>query len=69
MRRKLMLTAVLILLGFLSACSGGDEQSFYGVYEFAEISYLSPAISATEEFVKSWMEGTRVHHQGGFIQS
>lgn len=59
MKKIRALVIGLILLAFLSACNKEDENSFYGVYEFEEVNYLSSAISVSKEYVESYIKGTR----------
>lgn len=59
MKKTWILTIGLILLAFLSACSGENKQDIYGVYEFEKISYLSPAISTIKEYLESLMNGKK----------
>lgn len=54
-----MLTTVLFLLVFLSGCSRVNEQDFFGLYTFKEVSYLSPLSSATKDSVNKQMKGSK----------
>jgi len=57
MKRILILS--LILLVFISACSSENNDDFFGDYVFEEVSYLSPLLSSTKDFVSNQMEGTK----------
>lgn len=55
---KLVVLPVLIVL-LLSGCSSGNRQDIFGVYEFKEVAYLSPIISATKEALNRNLKGTK----------
>lgn len=57
MKRILILS--LILLVFISAYSSENNDDFFGDYVFEEVSYLSPLLSSTKDFVSNQMEGTK----------
>lgn len=59
MKRVLILTAVLVSIVFLVACSSESEKNFYDVYTFDEVSYLSLLSSSTKDYVNNQMQGAK----------
>lgn len=56
---KRLSIAGLILLICISGCGNGDNQDFYGIYTFNEVSYLSVLSSSSSDFINKMLAGTK----------